>query len=198
MAMRNFRDSVLNMKTKRSLTEKQLAGLALGRIKGRSRPGGKGKNPWNKGLKSSTDSRVAAYSAKRIKGKVKNCLFCKKEFYKSPALNQRFCNKTCYSKYQSLTRTGENANGYKRGFSFHGKGRRAYITRSVHGKKRFDHRLIMEKYLGRKLEYEEVVHHINDDPMDNRIENLILTTRQEHMKLHVAMRKKKVEMELPY
>lgn len=48
-----------------------------------------------------------------------------------------------------------------------------------------EQRLIMEKYLGRYLTKEEVVHHLNEDPADNRIENLMLFPNQaEHKKYH--------------
>jgi hypothetical protein len=51
---------------------------------------------------------------------------------------------------------------------------------------RDQHRLIMENHLGRKLESNEVVHHINGNTKDNRIENLEVMTRSEHAKLHLT------------
>lgn len=59
-----------------------------------------------------------------------------------------------------------------------------------------EHIILMEKKIGRHLKYygknlgsNEVVHHINGDGTDNRMDNLMLLTSSEHSKLHRAQDK---------
>lgn len=48
------------------------------------------------------------------------------------------------------------------------------------------YRAVMEAQLGRHLSEDELVHHVNGDPSDDRIENLELVSRSEHCRMHRA------------
>lgn len=60
----------------------------------------------------------------------------------------------------------------------------AYRRIVINGKRVQEHRYIMEQHLGRKLTKVEVVHHINEDKRDNRIENLEIMDARTHMSHH--------------
>lgn len=59
-----------------------------------------------------------------------------------------------------------------------------YKAIKVDGVKHDYHRWLMEQELGRKLRSDEVVHHINENKLDNDINNLEVLSKSEHARLH--------------
>jgi len=111
---------------------------------------------------------------------------------KLSSYTQEFCDRTCAGHF----RVQRNHPNWKGGM--HESEGYRYIHcpdhPSVKSKRRkyvLEHRLVMEKHLGRYLTDDEVVHHDNDDGLDNRIGNLILCRNQsEHKKIHDPKRKR--------
>lgn len=82
-------------------------------------------------------------------------------------------------------RQGENHPNWKGGYSINKEGYKIWEHERLNkGKKTLDHRLVMEKHLGRKLFSEEIVHHKNHNKLDNRIENLEIVDRATHINMH--------------
>lgn len=70
----------------------------------------------------------------------------------------------------------------RKGVTSHG-----YVRVNVgNGKRQYEHILIAEKAIGRKLRGAERVHHIYCDPKDNA--NLLICTHDYHLALHARMR----------
>ena len=55
-----------------------------------------------------------------------------------------------------------------------------------------EHRLLFEKSLGRELEYNEVIHHLDENILNNSNGNIILLGRSDHGKLHHHLRVQRV------
>ena len=56
------------------------------------------------------------------------------------------------------------------------------------GTTRDEHRLVMEKHLGRRLSRNEVVHHIDGDKRNNDLSNLEVLPLSDHSAAHMAGR----------
>ncbi len=57
-----------------------------------------------------------------------------------------------------------------------------YPHKTINGIKKRLHRHVMEDHLGRMLEPNEHVYHLNGDPNDNSIENLVVIVKKQYSK----------------
>lgn len=138
------------------------------------------------------------------------CEYCSKVFYLNPRLGLnwvkktnggRFCSHKCYSDNRRGVRISpetEFKKGMNKNKSPSWKGGRI-ITKhgyiQIHKPEHpfahvrgyiFEHRVVMEKAIGRYLQPGEVVHHVNHDRADNRLENLMLFgSNSEHIRYEV-------------
>lgn len=94
----------------------------------------------------------------------------------------RYCSRRCCG-IAKRGRTGPHLGRFNGGLSFDREsGRWKIMCRD--GSQMWYYRGVMAAQIGRLLEPHELVHHDNEDPSDDRPENLVLTTRREHPTLH--------------
>lgn len=112
------------------------------------------------------------------------CLECQNTFEAkySQRDTRKFCSRECKGKNDPR---GERHHNYKGGLYVDLKGYRRFARDGVIIP---EHRHIMEMHLGRRLESHEIVHHRDEDPSNNAIENLQLVTRAEHARIHDTLR----------
>jgi len=144
---------------------------------------------------------------KKLNLKNKRCLECGKEIVlnvKRDIERKKFCSHSCRARYYVKNGTiklttirlrgnpnpprGKNHRWWKGGYK-NSQGYR-FIKIGIHkGEYEAEHRIVMEKYLGRKLKRNEIIHHIDGNRLNNKIDNLILCSLREHFKIHYSLMK---------
>ena len=143
------------------------------------------------------------------------CDWCGKEIERCPSVIKKhnFCCRQCLADFSNKTK---NPEGYDRLKDYTGQSknmtainqklnpsrmtattrsklRQARLQTEHNGRTyakyygRLQHRLVAEKMIGRKLEKDEVVHHIDGDKRNNAPENLMLMDAVEHACFHLRL-----------
>ena len=135
---------------------------------------------------------VACHNIGQTKREEKECEICGAIFEVPPSLqSRRFCSKKCEGESRWKRPLDRTHNGKSALLDHYG-----YVAVWEPGQGWVkEHRLVMEKDLGRDLESDEHVHHINGDKTDNRLENLMVLGHNEHSSITNRDRLDKIEQD---
>lgn len=140
-------------------------------------------------------------------GKIVKCWICGEDVYKKRLVllkNKRnFCSRKCQQEtFKGVIPWNKGMRGEyesnppnsKKDKLLVDKNNRVWIYKPKHPRSHRGRvsypRYLMEKKIGRYLDSDEIVHHIDHDPTNNKIDNLYLTNRSEHARIHKQSRKK--------
>lgn len=122
------------------------------------------------------------------------CNFCCEEFKKDYSdithHNFYFCSDKCKALYRhsnGWTKKGAKSHLWKGGKTIDASGYfRVYMPNHPNNYSGYvlEHRYVFEQYIGRLLNTNEIIHHINNNKKDNRIENLVLLNKVSHANQH--------------
>jgi endogenous inhibitor of DNA gyrase (YacG/DUF329 family) len=134
-------------------------------------------------------------------GRETACDWCGKAVYKpqSKINAHNFCSAACRNqwlgKYNAeVINVAGHSKGHKARHLTELNTRRNPLCRIAENPKAVKssaYRSIIEKHIGRRLNGNEIVHHINGNRLDNRIENLKIMSHSEHTRLHMQAAIKK-------
>jgi hypothetical protein len=153
----------------------------------------KGFTPWNKGKTGIYSKETLLKMSKASKGRT--AWNKGKKFPEWSGENNSFYGehhslktKIHLSKIKKGKNLGKNSSNWKGGRHIHTNGyiviRHMNHPTAFKSGYAYEHRLVLEKKLGRYLKHEEHTHHINGIRTDNRPENLILTNNNDHRKFY--------------
>jgi hypothetical protein len=115
-----------------------------------------------------------------------NCMYCGNEFtYATYWKPRKYCSRACSNK--ANIRCGEQNGRWNGGIYTSTDGRkRVFVGKQPNGQNAYEaeYRLIAEKKIGRKLTSSDIVHHIDNNAQNNNPENLKVTTRSDHVRIH--------------
>lgn len=118
---------------------------------------------------------TSCYHDNKRKFEERPCVYCGKMFYPRSTKhdqNQQVCSTECRAEFYS----GANAHAFRGGEIFPQSSNHKMVLigkrEGYVGKYTAEHRLLIAKYIGRMLKRSEIVIHINNQGLDNRLSNL--------------------------
>ncbi len=125
----------------------------------------------------------------RVK-EIRNCIRCREPFHRHGGNTKaKYCSRLCACRDRNTKEHQKKAGklgGDANGARTYRKGIKGYVKKE--GK--HEHRVVMEKILGRKLKNGEIVHHIDENKHNNHPSNLKLWNQKDHARYHIEKRRK--------